>query len=100
MASATLCDGSTVEYEPKFEDIECEECGHVTGQRETERPEFHGPIAKRDGKWFCSRCDEEFVGLAAANEIVRERILPAIEKAVLADSPFYLYVKGRGRSRG
>ena len=93
MASKVLCDGSTVEWEPVWVDEECDECGCVTSQRDSAEPEFHGPSRKEGRRYFCSRCGEEYVGMAAAFEIMVDRLRPRIVEMVNSASPFYDYLR-------
>jgi ribosomal protein L37AE/L43A len=94
MASRLICDGTVVEYEPCYEDEDCDECGHHTGRRIANEPRFHGGTVRRDGKWFCSRCGEQFVGLAEANEITKALLVPAIIAGMAHTSSLYKYFKG------
>ena len=88
-----LCDGTTVEYEPKHEDMECDECGHVTGQRICNEPDFHGKITKRDDSYFCVRCEAEMGNMYKIGQIVLTKMIPAIADQVNQTNAFYRKMK-------
>lgn len=88
-----LCDGSPVTWEPRWVDVECDECGHITGQRDVAEPLFHGVSVKRDGRFFCSRCNVQYTGMAELNEHIRERMLPTITEQIEKSSPLFSYLR-------
>ena len=90
-----LCDGTTVEYEPKHEDMECDECGHVTGQRICNEPDFHGKITKRDDSYFCVRCEAEMGNMYKMNKEICDIMIPAIADQINQSNAIYRYIKER-----
>ena len=92
-----LCDGSIAKWEPVLVQNTCDECGqpHPDSFTDTAEPDFHGRTKKVDGKYYCSRCGEQFVGLAECNEILIEKTIPAIIEQFNRTNPLLEMLKKR-----
>ena len=96
MTTFELCDGSTVEYEPKYAENWCDECGHELDRTVSNEPNFHGKRVWRDGSLFCERCGVEFGGIEKINQICVENMLPSISKQIEESNKLFMhYKKGR-----
>jgi hypothetical protein len=93
MMKKVRCDGTIIEWEPDLHPTFCDECGHETGEYDYNEPSWHGKTVKRDGKYYCSLCGEEFVGLAMIEEITKEKIIPAIVEDVFREDTFFKALK-------
>ena len=91
--SKILCDGSEVDWEPKWQANECEECGHPTGETDIAEPDYHGKKVWREGRLFCDRCDGEFGGLERINQICFDAMIPQLYENIKKSNSFWNFYK-------
>jgi hypothetical protein len=88
MPRKKLCDGSEVEWEPKWVEETCDECGSVIGKEDVAEPSFHGEPVRKGRELVCLRCGAKFGDYATISALAEATLKKAAERWVNDSSPF------------
>lgn len=99
MKKLILCDGSILEYEPKYQTTsECSECGHISlleEPYEIDEPDRHKGPWERAGEHStkCLACGALALNAKYIVDQELKRVAPKISEAFERESPFYRLLK-------
>ena len=85
------CDGSTIEFEPDYEDVECFECGSIIDKRITNTPNFHkGPLIETGPNTsLCKTCNSTIEDLHTLLDNVEQSYAKLLEESFRTVDLFY-----------
>ena len=87
------CDNTLITWRPDWVDVECGECGHVTGKHDTAEPDFHRKREWRGIDLVCTRCGAIMADLEKINQIAVEKLLPKLEESIMHESALLAHMK-------